>query len=89
MEEKEERFQKLEMSGSQTNEVETFLPERRSVSVRVSAPWKAARVKAAVGTALGLQPASLALFGLFRGLLEAPIRYNNEKITCYTKKSLS
>ena len=62
------------MSGSQTSEVETFSPEGR-MPVRLGPPpWKAGRVKAAVGETLGLKPASLPLFGLFEGTLDAPNR---------------
>ncbi|CAI8008684.1 hypothetical protein GBAR_LOCUS5935 [Geodia barretti] len=59
------------MSGSQANEVETFSAEGR-VSVRLAPPWKAGRLKAAVGDKLGLKSASLSLFGLFEGPLDAP-----------------
>ena len=61
------------MSGTRMNEVETFSQEGR-VSVRLGPPWRADRVKAALGEMLGLKPASLPLFGVFEGSLDAPSR---------------
>ena len=61
------------MSGPQTNEVDTFSPQGR-VSVRLAAPCKAGKMKAAVGEKLGLRPASLPLFALFEGPLGAQCR---------------
>ena len=71
------------MSGSQTNEVETFSAEGR-VSVKVAPTWKAGRLKTAVGDKLGLKFASLPLFGLFEGPLDAPNRSELFHLTCFT-----
>ena len=71
------------MSGSQANEVETFSAEGR-VSVRLAPPWKAGRLKAAVVDKLGLKSASLSLFGLFEGPLDAPNRSELLHLTCST-----
>ena len=63
------------MSGSQTNEVATFSHDLGGcISVRVSHPCSADKMKAAIGEHLGLKPTSLTLFGLFEGSLGSQTR---------------
>ena len=61
------------MSGSQTNEVDTYGP-LGCFAVRRAHPCTARQLKAAVGEKLDLQLSSLPLFGLFEGPLGAPCR---------------